>query len=174
MQHPSHRARPLTAPGLPRPGGGGTTGLLPPGRLATSSAPRGNRILVTVRGELDLASGDALRDRLAEALAASGGGLTLDLSGLGFCDCAGLNVLLELRRRALSQGKTVVLQAAGPAVDRLLGLIGAQDLFSAPRSRRVVRPAGPAPSASKPGTSPGVMSSRSGADSEGRRVAPRV
>ncbi|MEU2420027.1 STAS domain-containing protein [Streptomyces sp. NPDC007851] len=90
---------------------------------------------VTFRGELDLLSGSRLRGRLSEALAASSSGLDLHLSGLSFCDCAGLGVLLELRRQALGEGKTVVIQDTSPAVDRLLDLIGAQDLFSPSCSR---------------------------------------
>jgi len=97
-----------------------------------SSTPSSNPTLVTVRGELDLASGHQVRDRLGKALAASSSGLELDLSGLAFCDCAGLNVMLELRHRALSQGKTVTIRAAGPAVDRLLDLVGVRELFSPP------------------------------------------
>ncbi|MER6474537.1 STAS domain-containing protein [Streptomyces collinus] len=100
-----------------------------------SCAPGDDRVRVTIRGELDLVSGSQLRGRLSEALAASASGLDLHLSGLRFCDCAGLSVLLELRRWALSEGKTVVIQDTSPAIDRLLDLIGAQDLFSPSCSR---------------------------------------
>ncbi|MEU4038446.1 STAS domain-containing protein [Streptomyces collinus] len=101
-----------------------------PGQIAVSCAPGDDRVRVTLRGELDLVSGSQLRGRLSEALAASPSGLDLHLSGLSFCDCAGLSVLMELRRRALSEGKAVVIQDTSPAIDRLLELIGAQDLFS--------------------------------------------
>ncbi|MFI9805414.1 STAS domain-containing protein [Streptomyces sp. NPDC052301] len=144
MQHPSHRARSVTASGFPRPGRRVVAKPLPPGRIATSYASSGERVHVTVRGELDLVSGDRLRDRLSAALAASSSGLDLDLSGLSFCDCAGLSVLLELRRRALSQNKTVAIQDTSPAIDRLLELVGAQDLFSPPRPR-CTEPRRPAP-----------------------------
>ncbi|AGS67120.1 hypothetical protein B446_33860 [Streptomyces collinus Tu 365] len=100
-----------------------------------SCAPGDDRVRVTLRGELDLVSGNRLRGRLSEALAASASGLDLHLSGLSFCDCAGLSVLMELRRRALSASKTVVIQDPSPAIDRLLHLIGAQDLFSPSCSR---------------------------------------
>lgn len=111
-----------------------------------------------VRGELDLVSGDQIRARLLDALAASSNRLELDLSGLSFCDCAGLNVLLELRHRALRQGKAVTIQAASPAVARLLDLTGAQELFS-PERPWCTEPAAfgaasrPSP---KPGASPSV------------------
>ncbi|MEU6273313.1 STAS domain-containing protein [Streptomyces populi] len=158
MKQPSHRAQPLMAPDFPCPGKGGTAGLLPSGRASVSSAPSGNPTPVAIHGELDLVSGPQVRDRLGEALAASSGGLALDLSGLAFCDCAGLNVLLEIRHRALSQGKTVTIQAADPAIVRLLDLVGIQELFSSPRARCAEPPRREpvAPSSPKPGTPPGV------------------
>ncbi|MFE1290244.1 STAS domain-containing protein [Streptomyces sp. NPDC058751] len=122
-----------------------------------SFAPAGDPVLVAVHGELDLVSGGRVRDRLREALAASSGGLELDLSGLGFCDCAGLNVLMELRHQAVIQGKTVTIQDSSPAIDRLLDLVGAQELFSAPRPRCAKpRRRGPVTVPSPPGTPPGV------------------
>ncbi|MEY7979749.1 STAS domain-containing protein [Streptomyces pilosus] len=91
----------------------------------------GDRVRVTVRGELDFEAQD-LRYELHEALRSSDTGVDLDLSAVSFCDCSGLNVLLDARQRALGQGKTVALRASSPAVERLLGLIGAQDLFAPP------------------------------------------
>ncbi|WP_078614601.1 STAS domain-containing protein [Streptomyces collinus] len=134
MQHPSRRAQFPAVPGVPCPRGSAPAAPAP-GRLAVSCAPGDDRVRVTLRGELDLVSGNRLRGRLSEALAASASGLDLHLSGLSFCDCAGLSVLMELRRRALSASKTVVIQDPSPAIDRLLHLIGAQDLFSPSCSR---------------------------------------
>ncbi|WP_079161392.1 STAS domain-containing protein [Streptomyces fodineus] len=136
MQHPSYRARSVTTPGFPGPGGGAAAKPLLPGQIATSYASSDDRVYVTVRGELDLVSGHQLRDQLSDALAASSSGLDLDLSGLSFCDCAGLNVLLELRQRALSRNKTVVIQDASAAIGRLLDLTGARDLFASREGRR--------------------------------------
>ncbi|MGW4434996.1 STAS domain-containing protein [Streptomyces sp. NPDC004596] len=105
---------------------------LRPGRAGVSCTWRGDRIRVTVRGELDLDSGELLREDLGEVLAGPTSGVDLDLSRLDFCDCAGLNVLLDLRRCALEQGKTVVVRTSNPVIDRLLTLLGAQELFASP------------------------------------------
>ncbi|WUC39751.1 STAS domain-containing protein [Streptomyces sp. NBC_00557] len=113
-------------------------------------------------GELDLDSGNCLRHDLHKALAMSDRGLDLDLSELDFCDCAGLGVLLELRRRALSQGKTVALGARSPIVDRLLTLLGAQELFPPP-DPSPTEPQHPDPATApspKAGMSPGATSPR--------------
>ncbi|MDC2959963.1 ANTAR domain-containing protein [Streptomyces gilvifuscus] len=106
--------------------------------LATiESVADGDRVLVTVRGELDV-GGAGLRTALGDVLDRSAAGLDLDLTALGFCDCGGLNILLDLRRQALAQGKTVGVRACGPAVTRLFELTGTRELFapSGPGGRR--------------------------------------
>ncbi|MEU2055875.1 STAS domain-containing protein [Streptomyces bungoensis] len=122
-----------------RAGDGGPVKRQSPNRAAASYSTQGDRIRVTVRGELDFRSGDRLRDDLCAALAGSTRGLDLDLGGLDFCDCSGLNVLLDLRRVALDQKKTVVIRTSNPMIDRLLTLLGAQGLFASPRPERAER-----------------------------------
>ncbi|MFJ7965516.1 STAS domain-containing protein [Streptomyces sp. NPDC096324] len=137
MHQPPYRAEALTAPDLPCPDPGGAARLLPPGRASAPPSPTPDDIptLVALHGELDFPSAARVRDQLGEALAASPSGLELDLSGLAFCDCAGLNVLLEIRHRALTVGKTFTVQAASAAVDRLLEVVGVQELLSSKRPR---------------------------------------
>jgi anti-anti-sigma factor len=102
---------------------------LPPCPATVETVPHGDRVSVTVRGELDVEALQ-IQDDLHDALCRSGSGIDLDLDGVGFCDCSGLNLLLDLRQRALSQGKTVALRGSSPAVERLLDLTGAKALFS--------------------------------------------
>ncbi|MFF8866863.1 STAS domain-containing protein [Streptomyces sp. NPDC015139] len=135
MQKPAEYHKSLITRGcLPRDGGSGP-GPLPPGRLVVSYTSVGPRTRATVRGELDLNAGRQLHPALHRALTGSAEGLDLDLSRLDFCDCAGLNVLLDLRRQALRQHKTLTVSAAGPAVGRLLDLIGARELLTDPGAR---------------------------------------
>lgn len=89
----------------------------------------GEHVRVTVRGELDLDAGDVLDRALRSALTRSAAGVELDLSGVAFCDCSALNVLLTHRRRALDEGKTLTIGAAAPGVLRLLELTGTAVLF---------------------------------------------
>lgn len=93
--------------------------------------PDGDRVLVTVCGELGLDAGQGFQRALKEALGRSARGIDLDLSGVGFCDCSALNILISLRGRALEQGKTVVVRATSPVSERLLVLTGTRSLFSA-------------------------------------------
>lgn len=88
------------------------------------------RSLVTVCGELDLQAADSLRAALREALKSATEGIDLDLRGVAFCDCSALNVLLALREQALAEGKTMTIQALGPATERLLTLTGTLSLFT--------------------------------------------
>ncbi|MFF3846642.1 ANTAR domain-containing protein [Streptomyces sp. NPDC002328] len=92
----------------------------------------GDRVVVAVRGELDLDSVDRLGQALRAALTAAADGVDLDLGDVVFCDCSALNVLLGLRERGLKQGKTVGIRSAGPVVARLLTLTGTDILFATP------------------------------------------
>ncbi|MFD9187601.1 ANTAR domain-containing protein [Streptomyces phaeochromogenes] len=102
----------------------------PPTPLKMEAHQAGARTAVVIAGEIDLDGEQALKQVLRRALAGSVTGVDLDLSGVGFCDCSGLNVLLRLRRRALKDTKTVVIQAADPAVERLLALTETSSLFA--------------------------------------------
>ncbi|MER7562074.1 ANTAR domain-containing protein [Streptomyces sp. NPDC097941] len=100
-----------------------------PSCLATiEAAAAGERTVVTCRGEFDIGAQE-LRSELYDVLDRSATGVDLDLDEVRFCDCAGLNVLLDLRREALDQGKTVTVRAYSPSVGRLLDLTGARELF---------------------------------------------
>ncbi len=91
-----------------------------------------DRVVVTVRGELDLDSTEQLERALHGALGAAVGGIDLELDGVAFCDCSALNVLLGARERGLDEGKTIVVHTVSRAVGRLLELTGTGTLFDAP------------------------------------------
>ncbi|MFJ3803636.1 anti-sigma factor antagonist [Streptomyces sp. NPDC090088] len=91
----------------------------------------GDRLVVTVRGELDLDSDQQLQQTLSDALDHARGGVELDLAGVDFCDCSALNVLLRVHHRARADAKTLVLRASSPAVERLMALTDTRPLFTA-------------------------------------------
>ncbi|MFF0023737.1 anti-sigma factor antagonist [Streptomyces sp. NPDC005496] len=130
MQQRAHPAQLMSGDGHvsagpaspPRAGG--------PPQLTVRAVPAGDRTVVTVRGEIDMDTEEMLEHRLGAALAGSAGGIDLDMGGVAFCDCSGLNVLLRLRRQALEEGGTVVVRTAGVAVHRLLSITGAVPLFT--------------------------------------------
>ncbi|MFG3280483.1 STAS domain-containing protein [Streptomyces sp. NPDC048111] len=98
-------------------------------RIASHSS--GDRVTVTVRGELDVDTAPQLYNAVGAALARSRCGVDLDLGRVPFCDCSGLGALLRARHGALVQGKTLTLSAAAPCVAQLLALTHTRTLFSA-------------------------------------------
>jgi anti-anti-sigma factor len=77
-------------------------------------------ITVRVRGELDMDSVEPLRSVLEDSVSRCARRVELDLSGVTFCDCSGLNLLLAARRRAVLRGRSLTVRVASSAVRRLL------------------------------------------------------
>ncbi|MFF8835766.1 STAS domain-containing protein [Streptomyces sp. NPDC015130] len=100
--------------------------------MTISMRPIAGGTFVSVHGELDIESATRLRTALMEALETceDGGGLTLDLSEVAFCDSTGLNALLRARLRAHSEHRSLTITAASPQVARLLEMTGAARLFA--------------------------------------------
>jgi len=83
--------------------------------------------VISVSGELDLASSPALEEEL-DRVAASGTGLVIvDLRELEFMDSTGLSVLVKAHQRAEEQGKRFGLVNGSQQVQRLLTLTGVAD-----------------------------------------------
>ncbi|MGW7410487.1 ANTAR domain-containing protein [Streptomyces sp. NPDC054833] len=116
----------------------------PPDLLIHASA-HGGRVLVTIRGDLDLSAEREVQTALRHALGQSTRGVDLDLSGIAFCDCSGLNCFLTARRHALKAGKTLTIRAASAPMQRLLSASGTWPLFTLQRCS-------PRPSAGTPET----------------------
>jgi anti-sigma B factor antagonist len=81
-------------------------------------------------GALDIATIPALRERLLGALGLAARLLIIDLSGVSFCDVAGLAMLIGTQRYAGGQGITVRLAAPRPQMARLLRTTGLDRSFT--------------------------------------------
>jgi anti-sigma B factor antagonist len=97
------------------------------GRLLSRRTP-GHTIL-SVIGEIDVATTAALRDEIANALSATTTPVIIDLSGVSFCDASGLALLVGAQRRAGLDGRTVVLAGPRPSVLKLLHITGLDRTF---------------------------------------------
>ncbi|MEU1024938.1 STAS domain-containing protein [Streptomyces sp. NPDC005904] len=84
---------------------------------------------VTLAGELDLDASSYVREAVATCLVEGVAVIRLDLTGVSFCDCAGLNALFTARVAALRAGVDLFVEGVGPQLTRLLSLIGAEDAF---------------------------------------------
>jgi anti-anti-sigma factor len=85
--------------------------------------------LVTVDGELDMATADHLV-AAAEELPAGHEPLVLDLSNVSFLDSSGMRALLEVSDRAGDRGRPTGLLHPSAAVTRLLDLVDLRSRFA--------------------------------------------
>ena len=102
---------------------------------------RGDVPGVTVRGELDMASGPQLELALDRAIRGSVGAFVLDLSDLEFLDSSGLSVVLRARAMlARDERDLAIICPPGPA-RKLLEVAGVADLLFLYHSRADVNAA---------------------------------
>ena len=87
-------------------------------------------LVVGVSGEIDIASAPKLRDELLSAVRRHGARLALDLGGVTFMDCAGINALLAARRHARLEGGWVRVARASRRARNVLMLTGLHREFA--------------------------------------------
>jgi anti-sigma B factor antagonist len=83
-----------------------------------------------VSGDVDIVTAPWLRETLLLAIQRYGPAISVDLQGVTFLDCAGVNALLATERRARVEGGQVqVTRSSAPAwrVISLLGLVAVLD-----------------------------------------------
>ncbi|MEU8118126.1 STAS domain-containing protein [Spirillospora sp. NPDC049024] len=93
-------------------------------RATAPSRGRPGITIVALRGDLDMATAPALGEHLRAGLLQSARLLILDLSGVTFCDAAGLTLLIGIQRHATGLGITLRLSAPRPQVAKLLRITG--------------------------------------------------
>jgi anti-sigma B factor antagonist len=88
------------------------------------------RAVLTLRGELDLATVPKLRQAaLAELATPRVSTLVLDLDGLTFLDSTGIGCWIDLRNRAEDAGQALQLESVPPAALRTVQIAGLAGLF---------------------------------------------
>ena len=92
-------------------------------------AERGDHTIVTVRGEVDLASSPGLRDCLVELTAAQTPRVVVDLEDVGFIDSTGIGVLVGGIKRARSQGGELALVCTQRRILKVLEITGLTRVF---------------------------------------------
>ncbi len=92
---------------------------------------------IAVTGEVDHSNAQVLARHLRELLEAHPAvPVVLDLSELGFCDCAGLSALLETRSNTMTRCPPLRIAAVSPLVMHLLEATDTTELPGAPAARR--------------------------------------
>ncbi len=90
----------------------------------------GGGTIIHVRGEIDIASCERLRDAIEPHLGPRQA-IVLDLSQVAFMDSSSLGVLLQARGTLTADGGSLVLRNPSEAARRLLTAAQAQDLLEA-------------------------------------------
>ena len=85
--------------------------------------------VVWVGGEVDVSAAGPLQDLLLRIMRTHSPRLLLDLSGISFMDCAGLQALVLTRRRAELRNGSMRLIDASAAVHRILSLARLRLIF---------------------------------------------
>ena len=84
-------------------------------------------VVLTIQGEIDIATVDTLRARFSDACER---GVTVDLRRVSFIDCLGLKALLEQHDRSARRGLRVDFVQGPAAVRRVFEITGTLDRLS--------------------------------------------
>jgi anti-anti-sigma factor len=89
----------------------------------------GAAVIVSVRGEVDLATASELEAYVNEAFAAAEGSVVLDLAAMTFIDSSGLRVLVALSNDARARSEQLALRNVPRHAERVLDLTGLAEWF---------------------------------------------
>lgn len=95
--------------------------------LEVSSDQRGETLVITVAGELDVSTAPILQRELERAAEASPTSLRLDLSALRFMDSTGLQLVLSTATRAQEAGRSLELVRSSESVQRVFQVAGLEE-----------------------------------------------
>jgi anti-sigma B factor antagonist len=95
--------------------------------FAIEFAPAPGHVVVSVRGDVDLATAGLLRDHLRAALTAERA-VVVDLADVPFMDSTGLGVLVDASRQAKAAGTALVLARPQRIVRNALRLVAVDTL----------------------------------------------
>jgi anti-sigma B factor antagonist len=99
-------------------GGGGNGGLLE----VREERTEGGALVLSIEGELDLATAPKVREPLEEGIEAGAQHIVIDMLGCGFIDSTGLGVLLHAAKGLEENGGAMALVCVDDQIKRLLEL----------------------------------------------------
>ena len=94
--------------------------------LSTSTGANGYQV-VSVAGELDIATAEQAYSYISEVIDGRVKGpvpVSVDLSGLTFCDASGLGALARLARHAREAGRQLMLTSVRPQLMKIMRITG--------------------------------------------------
>ena len=84
---------------------------------------------VSMTGELDIATAEQAYVYISDVIDAWPAPVSVDLSGLTFCDASGLGVLARIARHARQVGRQLKLTAARPSLLKIMRITGLDRAF---------------------------------------------
>ena len=98
---------------------------LDPRQLELSCATDGDgNQIISVTGELDIATAEQAYAYISDVIDAWPTPVSVDLSGLTFCDASGLGALARVARHARQAGRQLKLTAARPSLRKIMRITG--------------------------------------------------
>ena len=131
----------MLVPDHPRTAGSAMADAHRPFLAAAETLPGGTAI-ISVSGELDIATAPALERTLLGLADERMQRLIVDLTGCSFLACSGIGVLLATRARLAGSRRPLALVASRPGALRTLELTEVDDVFDVHPSRRAALEAG--------------------------------
>src|SRR5271168_2214421 len=95
-----------------------------PDQLQIDVRHDGGRAVLTLAGELDMASAERLQQAIDDAGLRAETSIVLNLDGLQFIDSTGLRVMLRALERCRARGQDFAITPGSPQVQRLLSITG--------------------------------------------------
>jgi anti-anti-sigma factor len=100
----------------------------PPEEFAVVLGWEGEDAILTVHGDIDMASGPELWDYIDATLSTKPARLVLDLAPVTFMDSVGLNTIVKTYKRLQDSGDELVLRAPSRNAMRVLEIVGLADM----------------------------------------------
>ncbi|MFF6783704.1 anti-sigma factor antagonist [Streptomyces sp. NPDC012510] len=97
--------------------------------LSVETIVSGRCLVARVSGAMDYVTDPVFRAQFKELLSGGSRFIVLDLSGVSFCDSAGLNVLIGGWRQADASGAVLVLACVPESLRRILQMTGVDQLL---------------------------------------------
>jgi anti-sigma B factor antagonist len=85
--------------------------------------------VISVTGELDIATAEQAYAYISEVIDGWQTPVSVDLSGLTFCDASGLGVLARIARHARQAGRQLRLTSARPSLLKIIRITGLDGVF---------------------------------------------
>jgi anti-sigma B factor antagonist len=105
-------------------------------RFSVSVGPDEGCTVVSVAGEVDVATAPELRDRLLEVISGDPPLLVVDLLDVTFIDSTALAVLIEALKQSDAKGAVMRIVASEPRILKVFSITGLTEIFAIRSTRQ--------------------------------------